>query len=498
VVASIWPEPRSTAAGYRLTQFVAHARKLRPKCEVIVTSPAPLNDHARELERDLHVRVAFTPANHFSIGESCRVDGIKVDEESHVGEMQRILRSFKPEVVLFERFFMEEMFGWMVEAEAPSALRVLDTQDLHFVRRARHAALEECERQDPSTTAILNAVSTSVHDFMDHAELVRPHVLREIGSILRSDLTFVVSNFEYKLLREKFNVPQSRLAMLSLLYSDAPVCTTLTKFGARQGFSSIGNFLHAPNRDAVAFLVRHIWKPLRAATVERLMRPHTTKLDIGSTSDVGAPRSILKSVQLHIYGAYCGPQDYALHDPSIGVFVHGHARDQFEVLSKHRVLLAPIRFGAGVKGKIADAWQTGTPVIASEIAAESMINNQGAFGGQVAQTKEDFVCMASKLFVDPYKWSSCASTGHKFTNAQHNGERNVSKALASMEAALSELEKRRRTDWFGSVLRFGQHRHNEIFARYVQVSKTAALLRKTTRSLSTTSDTSRSHTLPIT
>ena len=113
---------------------------------------------------------------------------------------------------------------------------------------------------------------------------------------------------------------------------------------------------HAPNADSVHLLSRTIWPQLRAAF--RARHP-------------AMPVSALP--EMHVYGAYPDTTSAAQFDqPSEGFRVFGPIGNHLKKLSQYRALLAPLRFGAGVKGKIADAWLAGLPVVTTPIGAEGM------------------------------------------------------------------------------------------------------------------------------
>ena len=118
---------------------------------------------------------------------------------------------------------------------------------------------------------------------------------------------------------------------------------------------AIGNFLHAPNWDATLQLKQIIWPEIRKT---------------------------IPDAQLHVYGAYASEKVLQLHNPKEGFYVKRRAEDAKEVISKAKVLLAPLRFGAGLKGKFIDAMQCGTPSVTTQIGAEAM---QGDFtwGGAI-------------------------------------------------------------------------------------------------------------------
>eukprot|EP01087_Luapelamoeba_hula_P014422 TRINITY_DN4215_c0_g1_i4.p1 TRINITY_DN4215_c0_g1~~TRINITY_DN4215_c0_g1_i4.p1 ORF type:complete len:156 (+),score=22.88 TRINITY_DN4215_c0_g1_i4:315-782(+) len=123
----------------------------------------------------------------------------------------------------------------------PKAVRVLDTQDLHFLRRAREqfaTSNPECSIEDVSRMVVPNSDA----DFG-----------RELSAIYRSDLTLLVSNYEEELLVKQYGVHPHKLALAPFFY-DTP---TKISTGRRYNFVMIGNCKHHPNKDAVCHTCTH-------------------------------------------------------------------------------------------------------------------------------------------------------------------------------------------------------------------------------------------------
>src|SRR5690606_1820186 len=97
-------------------------------------------------------------------------------------------------------FVMEEQFGWRIEKNSPNTVQILDTQDLHFLRRARQKAIEN---------------STPL-------QLETDDLWRELGSIYRCDLTLILSDYEKSLLETEFQVPKELLHLYRFHYPKAP------------------------------------------------------------------------------------------------------------------------------------------------------------------------------------------------------------------------------------------------------------------------------------
>ena len=208
---------------------------------------------------------------------------------------------------------MEEQFGWRVEKFSPDSLRVLNTEDLHSLRQARHNALKQNR------------------DFVIE-DLYSDHGIREIAAIHRCDLTLMISEVETKLLIDEFNVPETHVFHLPFMLPKSQDTEALTSFEERQHFISIGNFRHAPNWDAVLQLKTEIWPKIRKR---------------------------LPKAEMHIYGAYPPPKATQLHNAKEGFLIKGWAEDAQKVMQQARLCLAPLRFGAGIKGKLGGSYANG-------------------------------------------------------------------------------------------------------------------------------------------
>ena len=136
------------------------------------------------------------------------------------------IRDLNPDVVMFDRFMMEEQFGWRVAENCPDAVRILDTEDLHFFRKARYEALKKGR----------TLMREDLHS--DEAK-------REIASILRCDLSLIISEAEVDLLARKFKVNPSILHYIPLLapsISEEKINTDLKQF-RKDDIDNIVNFI---------------------------------------------------------------------------------------------------------------------------------------------------------------------------------------------------------------------------------------------------------------
>lgn len=301
VVGYVWPEPNSSAAGQNMLSIIE--RFLAANFNVTFLTAATDSEHKADL--------LTMGVNVQSVALNC-------------SSFNALIADIAPDVVVFDRYMTEEQFSWRVKEVCPNALRVLNTEDLHSLRHARHEAVKK--HGDASLAHL-------------HTELAQ----REIASIIRSDLTLVISKKEMALLTESYGVPSAQLQYHPLVVG--PSISSTPSFEQRSHFIHIGNFRHAPNWDAVLQLKQHLWPSIKKAL------PHA---------------------ELHIYGAYPPKKATQLHNEKQGFLVKGWASDVESVMMNAKALIAPLRFGAGIKGKLLDAMRCGTPSITTWIGAEGI------------------------------------------------------------------------------------------------------------------------------
>ncbi|MFK7813116.1 MAG: glycosyltransferase, partial [Maribacter sp.] len=349
IIAFVWPEPNSTAAGNRMLQLIHFF--LENAYQITIASTAAESNLSMDLE-SLGIQKATIQLNHASFDE--------------------FVANLNPEIVLFDRFLTEEQFGWRVTEYAPKALRVLDTEDLHSLRRAR----EKCFKAG--------------NPFSKDKWLQNDMTKREIASIYRSDFSLIISSYEMELLTDVIHMDESLLLHLPFMLNGITkeAIQAWPDFDARQDFLCIGNGKHTPNIDAIVWLKKEIWPLIRK----------------------GLPKA-----NLNVYGAYLPEHIKQMHKPSEGFLVHGWAKNKDEVFQSARINLAPLQFGAGIKGKLIDAMQAGTPSITTKIGAEGM-HDTLAWCGSIAEDAESFAQAAISFYQDKNNWTRAQRNGIAIVN----------------------------------------------------------------------------------
>jgi O-antigen biosynthesis protein len=395
IIGHHWPEPKSSAAGTRMMELIRFFKD--QEFEIHFASAA--------------VRGAF----------SSELDGVQLHHvkmnDSSFDEWVALL---EPTHVLFDRFMVEEQFGWRVRKECPRAICLLDTEDLHCLRAGRQAALKANRKCD--TNDLISDISK-----------------REIASIFRCDLSLIISLAEMEILEGFFKVPTSILHYIPFLIEESE--PSVKAFEARSNFVSIGNFLHAPNKDAVMVLKETIWPLIR---------------------------NQMPDAELHVYGAYMDDNLGRMSDPKNGFHMQGRAEDSAEVMNGARVLLAPLRMGAGLKGKLIEAMQCGTPNVTTSIGAEGM-NTGGEWSGFIEDDFDAFATKSVELYSNQEKWNRAQAAGYdilsnQFSAAEH--KKQFQNRLTQLEA---NIEAHRNANFIGSMLQFHNQRSTEFMGRWIEV-----------------------------
>ena len=298
-----------------------------------------------------------------------------------------------PDICVFEKFPTEEMFSYQVHRLFPNCLRVLDTQDLHCLRTQRQALGQV------SLAASKAHVPTLLGDEM---------ACREIASIHRSDLVVYCSDYEVEVTK-RLGVENG--LVLPMFYESADIEKWKAVDLDRRDMVWLGSYTHAPNRDSLQTLP-DIWPNIQAQ---------------------------LPGVELHVYGAFF-PPGYALNLP--GVLIKGQVAS-LDCLATYRVMLAPLRFGAGIKGKITDAWLYGVVPVTTSIGAEGLCR-QGHFPGLIEDNWPAFSAAAISAYrCPPLTLRTQAWTSLQQHFSLESCQRQLASALLSLQSNLSVVRGNR-------------------------------------------------------
>ena len=395
-IGLVWPEPTSSAAGTRIIQLMELF--LDWGYQITFASAAAKSPYSFDLKK-LNVAEQEIELNQSSFDE--------------------FIKQLQPKIVLFDRYISEEQFGWRVAENCPNALRILDTEDLHFLRLARQEAFKK---------------TIAFADFDLQTDVAK----REIASIYRCDVSLMISEVEIQLLQEQFQLPKSLLFYLPFLISELP--QKVKSFEERTDLVFIGNFLHEPNWNAVQYLKQTLW-PLIAKQ--------------------------LPQVQLKIYGAYPSQKVLQLHQPKDRFLVLGRAENALEVIENAKILLAPLRFGAGAKGKLIEAMLAGTPSVTTAIGAESMHNNL-PWNGTITDNEQEFVNATVELYTNPTVWNKAQQNGFEIIQKRYLKSLFENDFKTQIETLLQHLTAHRKSNFIGNLLQHHSLTSTKYMSKWIE------------------------------
>lgn len=260
------------------------------------------------------------------------------------------------DLILLSRHYIACQYVDLARLHAPQARLVFDTVDLHYLREQREAELagrEDLRRQAAQTRD------------------------KELALINGCDITLVVSPVEQALLARE--APSARVDILSNVHE---VFGCRRPYEARSGLVFMGGYQHTPNVDAVLWFADAILPLIQAQAPE---------------------------IEFHVVGSKAPAQVQALGERP-GIVFHGFVPDIAPFMDDCRLAVAPLRYGAGVKGKVNMSMSYGQPVIATPIAIEGMHAEAGV-DVLVAETADDFAAAVLRAYRDPQLWQQLSERG---------------------------------------------------------------------------------------
>lgn len=334
------------------------------------------------------------------------------------------IKKLNPDIVLFDRFLTEEQFGWRVAEFAPDALRILDTEDLHSLRQVREKLFK------------------SKIEFTPTKWLQSDITKREIASIYRCDLSLIISTYEMELLLNEVKMHKRLLLHLPFQLDkiDNNKIINWPNFNTRNDFICIGNGKHSPNIDAIVWLKNEIWPLIRNS---------------------------LPKAKLHIYGGYLPAHIRQMHNPKDGFYIEGWVENVAEVMEQSRINLAPLRFGAGIKGKLIDAMQCGTPSITTSIGAEG-IHGELPWNGWITDDTDSFANAAVALYNNAVDWRRSQDNGVAIINAFYDKAILDKRLSAKIQKFQNGLTTHRETNFIGALLRHQSLNSSKYMAKWIE------------------------------
>ena len=247
---------------------------------------------------------------------------------------------------------------------------------------------------------------------------------------------------EIEILTQFFKVDDSLLYYLPFLLEtlSEESISNLPDFNERKHFVTIGNFLHPPNYQSVLYLKKSIWPLIKQQ---------------------------LPAAELHIYGAYASEKVNQLHHEKDGFLIKGYAEEVSEVMQHAKVCLAPLQFGAGLKGKLIDAMQNGTPCVMSSIAAEGMFGNLEV-NGFIADDVNDFVNSAVALYTNETIWKDAQTKGFEVINTRFQVSDFQKDFMQIVSDLISILNTHRQGNFIGQMLQHHTLQSTKFMSKWIE------------------------------
>ena len=386
------PVPGPNAIG--LIEKARHHSKKGHIFVVDAVTPQPDQDSGSvrmmtllELLVEMGYRVTFAPSNLAWDGEytqALRDRGIETLHHPEISSIKKWLERYGGSIdwVIGSRYYVLDDIYEGIRSFCPNANIIFDTVDLHFLREQRRATLE---------------------NDAEMAKVAAKTEAKELALIEKCDITLVVSPVEQTLLREK-----NRDAHIEILSNIHSVTDSVAPFENRSGLLFVGGFQHPPNVDAARWLIDEILPKLLITD---------------------------PSIELHLIGSKMPDWLKATRAP--GLRNHGFVHDLTPYLTQCRVAVAPLRYGAGVKGKVNQAMAHGLPVVATSAAAEGIyaLPDRDLLIGNDTET---FVQQVLCVYQDAHIWEKLSVHGRKNVSQYFSRQ----SARQSLEQILSMASSR--------------------------------------------------------
>jgi hypothetical protein len=413
-----WPSESQSAAGLRTKNIIKTL--LSQNYEVTAGGISKLNSASEDLS-SLGVHILTLAAN--------------------TSDLENFLTKNSFELIFFDRFVLFEQFAWKAKKVSPESLFILDTQDLHCLRISRQLCHQKNIPWEPDW---LWPDKLKEEKHPDLCAEIKKIVIREVCCIYQADLTLLISDAEQKILENK-GLPPSLLHVMRFHYASSLKKTL--PFQERFGFSFIGNFRHAPN-EAAALRLFSLWPQIRRH---------------------------LPEAKIFLYGAFISKKITQLHNPQTGFFVEGFCENAISALEKTRVLLAPLEFGAGIKGKLFDAFCSATPVMTTPIGAEGMHEGM-AFPGEISELtskemdQDIWIQKAIALHQNPILWEEKSLQAKELLSALYDEGKLQKDFLDRLDQINAEKKSR---SLFSAILWENQFQSTKYLSRWIELKNKA-------------------------
>jgi GT2 family glycosyltransferase len=309
---------------------------------------------------DLGYGVTFMAHNRSHAGNytvALQQAGVEVVYDPWVDSLPRFFseRGAEFDFVMISRHYIAADYVSRLRRYCPQAKFIFDTVDLHYLREERMAELEN--------SLVLKSSAAQTRR-------------SELAVINAADTTLVVSPVEKSVLQEA--APNAQVRVISNVHE---VVGSQRPFAERKDIFFVGGYQHPPNVDAAQWFVNSIWPLIHQQ---------------------------LPEVEFHLIGSKA-PEQVRTLDGN-GVNFRGFVKTLEPWLDGCRLAVAPLRYGAGIKGKVNISMSRGQPVVATPMAVEGMFVQSGR-DVLVAETAEDFAAEVIRLYRDENLWNQVSAAG---------------------------------------------------------------------------------------
>jgi len=320
---------------------------------------------------ELGYHVTFIPADNFlrMEGYTANLQRIGVNTIYHpyfTNVEDYLLEHGKQhDVIMLYRVEYAAKFIGLCRELCPQAKIVFDTVDLHYLREMRQAEHENSEN--------LRILSQHTKE-------------REIAVMMIADETIVLSDIEKALLESESCLADSIITTIPLIL-DIP--GRKKNYEERKDILFIGGYSHTPNVDAVVYFISKIWPSIKQ-----------------------------KIPEINFYVLGSNPPQEILDLSQNGVHIIGFVEDLAEYFDRIKLSVVPLRYGAGIKGKIGSSLSYGVPVVSTSVGAEGM--KIAGRGVQVGDDVEAFADVVVKMYTDESHWQDMSDAGLKFVDENYS------------------------------------------------------------------------------
>lgn len=359
VIAPELPAHDRASGAFRLFQLVKLLREAGHQVTFLARAAAGELDPKPYIHDLLALGVEVIPCDPEKIEARW---GVKV--QAPRVDLKRLFAERHFDVAYIYFYEVAEQYADEIRALSPTTKIVVDSVDIHFLREERRGELEK----DPAMVA--------------RAKDTRR---RELAVYGKADQVLVVTDADAAVL--KAALPAANIGVLPNVH---PVPTQPVPFDQRRDLLFVGGFQHHPNVDAMLYFVREVWPGI----ANRL--PDAKLFVVGDRP----PREIqqLAGGRIVVTGFVPSVEPY---------------------LNQCRVSIAPLRYGAGMKGKIGEALAAGLPVVSSSIGLEGMGLGDGR-QALVADTPQAFADAVVRLYQDPALWQRLSESGREFIRSRYS------------------------------------------------------------------------------